>query len=110
MTKRFLIHHRQVDRVTVAAQTRVLDVLVESGIDSKRLLHRVRRDFLVFKGSEHLFTFADRELPGYPMLQEKMERVLPGWRFIFDYVMTGGAAHSVASQRAVLEVLIRRLR
>ena len=50
MPERFLIHHRQIDRVTIAAQARVFDVVVELRFDAERLLHRMRRDVFVFEG------------------------------------------------------------
>src|SRR5258705_4900745 len=109
MPERLLVHHRQVNRVTVAAHSRILNIGVVFRIDSKRLLHRVRGDLLVFERAIHLVALADSELAGYPMLEEKLQRILPRRRLVFDYVMTSGAAHTVASERAVLEILIHQL-
>src|ERR1044071_3596907 len=73
MPERFLIHYRQVDRVTTAAQSRVLDVLVVLRLDSKRTLHRMRRDVFILERSEYLARFAGGELACDVVLQERLK-------------------------------------
>src|SRR4030095_11567481 len=104
MPERFLVHHRQIDHVTVAAQARIFYVVVVLGIDTERLLHRMRRDVLVFERAKYLGGFPGGELAGDVVIQEVLKGVLAWRRMVLDYVMTGSAANAVTRERAILEV------
>src|SRR5262249_3312759 len=100
-----LVHHRQVDRVTITAQARVFDIVVELRIGRERLLHRMRRnrigfrwrrrDTVVLEWPEDLVRLSGRKLASDVVIQEPLEGVLAGLRVVANYVMTGRAAYAV---------------
>src|SRR4051812_13871842 len=104
MTTGRVVHDRQVDRVAVAAEPRVPDVVVVLRRDAERRLHRMRGRVLVLERPEDVGGGSRRELAGDVVLEKPPERILARRGPVGDDAMARGAADAVARERAVLEI------
>ena len=79
MAHRFLVYHRQIDRVATAAHPGALHVSVVLRLDPDRVVHRIGHDEVVLERPEHLIGLAHFELARDRVFQEILERRFGGF-------------------------------
>src|SRR5262249_51527355 len=87
-----------------AAHARRLDVLVEMWLDARSVLHRLRRDHVVFEGPGKPVGRTRPKCAGNGILEEVLEWRHPRRGVVFPDPMADRAAGAVSRQRTIFKM------